>query len=162
MKFFPESLVPDPDRKLNLTDKDLINKIISSLLKKDKKLKLVKQEIRDLNQGYLGQLSIAHFEKNKKPKNVQFRKTSMYHKDDFYSELPILNSFNAAINTTDQGNVIKPKKLIGILIEVKYKRDGFAVGSQDTFYNNLAIEKKLYDDAYQYLHLYIEWIMKFL
>ena len=31
MKFFPESLVPDPDKKINLNDKDLINKIIEKL-----------------------------------------------------------------------------------------------------------------------------------
>ena len=162
MKFFPESLVPDPDKKINLSDKDLINKIISSLLKEDKKLRLVKQEIINFHQSHLGQVSVAYFEKNKKPTNVQFRKISMYDKDDFYSELQILNSFNAAINITDEGNIIKPKKLVGISIEVKHKRDGFAVGSQDTFHNNLAIEKKLYADANQYLHLYVKWIMKFL
>ena len=42
MKFFPESLVPDPDKKINLNDKDLINKIIEKLVTKEKNLKILR------------------------------------------------------------------------------------------------------------------------
>ena len=44
MKFFPESWVPDPDKKFNQDDQNIINKIIEKLLEEDKELKLTKLE----------------------------------------------------------------------------------------------------------------------
>ena len=44
MKFFPESWVPDPDKKFNQDDQNIINKIIEKLLEEDKELKLTKIE----------------------------------------------------------------------------------------------------------------------
>ena len=41
MKFFPESLVPDPDKKFSITDKSLVNKIVESLVMENKELLLI-------------------------------------------------------------------------------------------------------------------------
>ena len=46
MKIFPESLVPDPDKKINIFDKSLINKINDNLLKSDQNMRLLKQDYR--------------------------------------------------------------------------------------------------------------------
>ena len=54
MKFFPESIVPDPDKKFHINDKDIINKLIDGLLKKDKELRLLKQEQYNWFNGHYG------------------------------------------------------------------------------------------------------------
>ena len=46
MKIFPESIVPDPDKKMNNFDKSLIDKINDTLLKSDEDMKLLKQDYR--------------------------------------------------------------------------------------------------------------------
>ena len=42
MKIFPESIVPDPDKKMNNFDKSLIDKVNDNLLKSDENMKLLK------------------------------------------------------------------------------------------------------------------------
>ena len=46
MKIFPESIVPDPDKKINIFDKSLINKINDNLLKSNQNMRLLKQDYR--------------------------------------------------------------------------------------------------------------------
>ena len=73
MKFFPESWVPDPDKKFNQDDQNIINKIIEKLLEEDKNLKLRNNNnfegspsrvIRDINQSDYGQqIDVFFFKK---------------------------------------------------------------------------------------------------
>ena len=162
MKFFPESWVSDPDKKINPSDTSLINKIISSLLESDKKLRLTKQECVESNQFHYGNYCVAHFKKNKKDKAVVFRKVSIYEKKSFFNELDIVNSFIRAMNSSDDDIINKTKKLVGIRIEVNRKDEGFAVNSVDGFYNDSTINNKLWNYANQNLDLYCKWIKKHL
>ena len=162
MKFFPESWVSDPDKKINPSDTSLINKIITSLLESDKKLRLTKQEYVESNQFHYGNYCVAHFKKDKKDKAVVFRKVSIYEKKSFFNELDIVNSFIRAMNSSDDDVINKTKKLVGIRIEVNGKDEGFAVNSVDGFYNDSTINNKLWNYANQNLDLYCKWIKKHL
>ena len=173
MKFFPESLVPDPDKKINLNDKDLINKIIEKLVIKDKNLRLIKQDQFDSKQG---EIVTCKFLKNDKEISIGFQKVSFYDKKDFDYNIPLMNSFWDCIHDRKlESHVheelpnmqylpeseINTKKLCGIKIIIStYKNTSFAVGSSDTIYNDLAQENKLYKCAYQNLPLYIDWVKK--
>jgi len=43
MKIFPESWVPDPDKKFSPFDESLINQIIDGVLKYNQKIKFIKK-----------------------------------------------------------------------------------------------------------------------
>ena len=175
MKFFPESLVPDPDKKINLNDKDLINKIIEKLLTKEKNLKMIKQDQFASKQG---EIVTCKFLKNDKEINIGFQKVSFYDKKDFDYNIPLMNSFWDCIHDRKlESHVheelpnmqylpeseIDTKKLCGIKIIIStYKHTSFAVGSSDTIYNDPPQENKLYKCAYQNLPLYVDWIKKYL
>ena len=45
MKIFPESWVPDPDKKFSPLDESLINKIIAGVLKSDQEIKFIKNRL---------------------------------------------------------------------------------------------------------------------
>jgi len=95
MKFFPESWVPDPDKKFNQNDQNLINKIIEKLLEEDKNLKLRNNNnfegspsrvISDINQSDYGQQIEVFFLKNEKPLGVAFRKLSRYNNKEYWKD----------------------------------------------------------------------------
>jgi hypothetical protein len=91
MKFFPESLVPDPDKKINLNDKDLINKIIEKLIINDKDLRMIKQDQFDSKQG---EIVTCKFLKKDKEIGITFQKASFYDKKDFDDDVPLMNSLD--------------------------------------------------------------------
>ena len=173
MKFFPESLVPDPDKKINLNDKDLINKIIEKLVTKEKNLKMIKQDQFASKQG---EIVTCKFLKNDKEINIGFQKVSFYDKKDFDYDVPLMNSFwdcmhdkklEPHVHEEIPGMIHLPesnidtKKLCGIRITTdKKKQTSFAVGSSDTIYCDGPQENKLYNCAYQNLPLYVDWIKK--
>ena len=173
MKFFPESLVPDPDKKINLNDKDLINKIIEKLVTKDKNLRMIKQDQFDSKQG---EIVTCKFLKKDKEIGITFQKASFYDKKDFDDDVPLMNSFWDCMHNKKllphvhekmsgaqyfPDSEIDTKKLCGIRINISsYKHTSFAVGSVDTIYNDLAKENKLNNCAYNNLNLYIDWIKK--
>ena len=173
MKFFPESLVPDPDKKLSLNDKDLINKIIEKLIINNKNLRMIKQDQFDSKQG---EIVTCKFLIKDKEIGISFQKVSFYDKKDFDNDVPLMNSFWDCIHNKKlpphvheqtsrvqyfPDSEIDTKKLCGIRINISsYKYTSFAVGSIDTIYNDLTKENKLYDCAYNNLNLYIEWIKK--
>ena len=174
MKFFPESLVPDPDKKINLNDKDLINKIIEKLVTKDKNLRLIKQDQFDSKQG---EMVTCKFLKKDKEIGIIFQKVSFYDKKDFDDDAPLMNSFwdcmhdrkllphvheelsGVRVQYYPESEIVT-KKLCGIKITISRKSTSFAVGSVDTIYNDLAKENKLNNCAYNNLNLYIDWIKK--
>ncbi len=174
MKFFPESLVPDPDKKINLNDKDLINKIIEKLIINDKDLRLIKQDQFDSKQG---EMVTCKFLKKDKEIGIIFQKVSFYDKKDFDDDVPLMNSFwdcmhdrkllphvheelsGVRVQYYPESEIVT-KKLCGIKITISRKSTSFAVGSVDTIYNDLAKENKLNNCAYNNLNLYIDWIKK--
>ena len=181
MKFFPESLVPDPDKKFSITDKSLVNKIVESLVMENKDLLLINQTHEEFHNkgkyaGGLGDYIICKFLKKDKELNLVFQKISFFDKKDFDYDKPLMNSFWDCVNDKKlephvheevpgiqylPKSEIKTKKLCGIKIAIsKYKYTSFAVGSADTVYNDIPKENKLYKCAYQNLTLYIDWIKK--
>ena len=174
MKFFSESLVPDPDKKISLSDKDLINKIIEKLIINDKDLRMIKQDQFDSKQG---EMVTCKFLKKDKEIGITFQKVSFYDKKDFDDDVPLMNSFwdcmhdrkllphvheelsGVRVQYYPESEIVT-KKLCGIKITISRKSTSFAVGSVDTIYNDLAKENKLNNCAYNNLNLYIDWIKK--
>ena len=182
MKFFPESLVPDPDKKLSISDKGLINKIVEKLVTDDKDLRLINQthEVRHNKgkyEGGLGDYIVCKFIKNDKNIFIAFTKISFYDKKDFDYDIPLMNSFwdcmhdkklephvheeMPGIQYLPESN-IDTKKLCGIRITLdKKKETSFAVGSVDEIYGSWdGNDNKLYKCALNNLNLYVDWIKK--
>jgi hypothetical protein len=168
MKFFPESIVPDPDKKFHINDKDIINKLIDGLLKKDKELRLLKQEQYNWFNGHYGEGINGNLEKKENKIQIICRKISIYNKKNFDDDLDLFNSHWDCVNDYQQST--KPmtnenlgtKKLCGINIssfELKFST-AFAVGSNDTVYNDPPKDNKLYKCAYDNLESYIDYILK--
>ena len=59
MKIFPESWVPDPDKKFSPLDESLINKIIAGVLKSDPKFEFI--ESKHVRQDHYPTWSDAFF-----------------------------------------------------------------------------------------------------
>ena len=137
MKFFPESLVPDPDKKFNQSDYNLINKIIEKLLQEDKDLDLYKNDnfegspsrvIREINQSDIGEQMDVFFSKNEKLLNVSFRKFSSYNNREFHTNIDCVSFYRQYLECLHPEIVkkqtyqqvvkedVKINKLIGIQI----------------------------------------------
>ena len=182
MKFFPESFVPDPDKKLNISDKGLINKIVEKLVTDDKDLRLINQTHEERYdkgkyKGGLGDYIVCKFIKKDKNFYILFTKISFYDKKDFDYDVPLMNSFwdcmhnkklephvheeMPGIQYLPEGN-IDTKKLCGIRITLdKKKETSFAVGSVDDIYGSWdGYDKKLSECAFNNLNLYVDWLKK--
>jgi len=176
MKFFPESWVPDPDKKFNQDDQNIINKIIEKLLEEDKNLKLRNNNnfegspsrvIRDINQSDYGQQIDVFFSKNEKALHVSFRKFSSYNNKEFHKDDECLSMFNQyleclhpeLLNQPIDRNVlnnIKINKLVGIQIG-DYRRglSGLCVGSVE---DNIDRSRNLYNQASKQTDLFVDMI----
>ena len=92
MKIFPESWVPDPDKKFSPLDESLIDKIIAGVLKSDPKFEFI--ESKHVRQdhyptwsdaifsdgGEYNQMIISSFKKGEKDFGYVFYKISEYNK----------------------------------------------------------------------------------
>ena len=178
IKWFPDSWVPDPDKKINRDDENIINKIVEKLLNDDTMLRLVKQEHdTDINWGYCNERVGLFFKKNENNFKIEFLKVSVYDKKYLYDFHEIFDSYAMCINPNDTTACIeKANKMVGFDIRFyKYKEyedksksfnhfalvnsSGFALGSKD---GDSRIQNKLYKYANDKLHLYSEWIKKML
>ena len=95
MKIFPESWVPDQDKKFSRFDESLIDKIIAGVVKSDPKVKFIESKHwREDNHptwsdaifsdgGEYNQKIISHFKKGEKDFYFGFLKISSYNKKDF-------------------------------------------------------------------------------
>ena len=185
MKFFPEALVPDPDKKIDKFDKLLINKVIEELLKHDTDLRLIKQEHRvGLNFQNCTEIIQCNFEKGIFKYYIEFCKLSSYGKKDFNDDpctFKILNTHALSINSIKDDNSIEfmnmqnklideTKKFCGLKINIHLSEDGkrskllgeeaFAVGSKDTIYGQSELTRRVDESALKHLDLYKDWIIK--
>ena len=168
MKFFPEFLVPDPDKKFHLNDKDLISKLIEDVLKKDKEVRLIRQTQRNIDHAGYGEAIDCVLIKNEKEIRISFRKISYYNKDYFDQDLSLYNSHWDCVNNNQKSG--KPmtnenlgtKKLCGINIDSPTLNfsTSFAVGSNDVVYNDPPKDNKLYKCAYENLGAFGDYICK--
>ena len=175
MKFFPASILPDPDKKFNLLDSSLVSQIVEKLLIDDEDLRMIKQE--DINNQ--GDTLLINFLKKKKGLWLSFKKISIYGNgsgnSDNRFDSDLLDSFWCCMHDIkpftpfdtklyiERHNPweIETKKVCGIKISISRSEEiSFAVGSKDMFYNNLPNENKLNECAHQNLPLYIDWIQK--
>ena len=84
MKIFPESIVPDPDKKMNNFDKSLIDKVNDDLLKSDKDMRLLKQDYRTgLKWENCSEIIENVYQINKNHFKIVFCKLSAYGKKPF-------------------------------------------------------------------------------
>ena len=176
MKFFPESWVPDPDKKFNQDDQNIINTIIEKLLEEDKNLKLRNNNnfegspsrvIRDINQSDYGQEISVFFSKNEKPLDVSFRKFSSYNNKEFHKDDECFLMFRQyleclhpeLLNQPIDHNIlknIKINKLIGILIGGwNNSWSGLCVGSVE---DNIDRSRNLYNQASKQTDLFVDMI----
>ena len=169
MKFFPESWVPDPDKKFNQDDQNIINKIIEKLLEEDKELKLTKiEDDKHIKEGFpYGEKKIAFFKKNENKLAVYFGKFSSYNNKEFHKDDECLSMFNQyleclhpeLLNQPIDRNVlnnIKINKLVGIQIG-DYRRglSGLCVGSVE---DDVFRSRNLYNFASKQTDLFIDMI----
>lgn len=167
MKIFPESIVADPDKEINLNDKNIIDKIINSLLKTSSTIKMIKQNhFKDLKWPYAKEMMECFFEDKDDKFKIEFLKISLHDKDTFYDFLQIVNSYISCVNPDDTNVVQKTKKLCGLEFRIidkdknYFKSQGLAVGSIDKIYGDPEISIKLYKNAKENINLYINWIIK--
>ena len=83
MKFFPESWVPDPDKKFSPLDESLIAKIIAGVLKSNPKFEFIESKHVRQDGGEYNQMIISSFKKGKKDFGYVFYKISEYNKKNF-------------------------------------------------------------------------------
>ena len=175
MKFFPDFLVPDPDRKINKMDQLLIDKIIEKLVVDDRDLRLFKQSKHAIR-GNEHEEIVLSFIKNKDEKiYISFTKVSIYDKNNFDSNVSLIASFYECMNdiklqphVNEQisgwylpGSTIDTEKLCGIKITLQDARTtSFAVASVDVIYSDPGKEQKISRCADNNLNLYIDWIRK--
>ena len=170
MKIFPESWVPDPDKKFSPLDESLIDKIIAGVLKSDPKFKFIESKhMRQDNYptwsdaifsdgGEYNQMIISSFKKGEKDFYFEFLKISEHNKKNFI-ELHgmVMDYCNCTGYDDNYLNPVLPnewvekktKNLVGIRIQVRANTmlTEFAVASQedhlDTYkkLNNHAVKK---------------------
>ena len=166
MKIFPESWVPDPDKKFSPLDESLINKIIAGVLKSDPKIKFIENKhMRQDNYptwsdaifsdgGEYNQMIISSFKKGEKDFHYVFYKISEYNKKNFIHMHEMVDDYCAATgyDFNDLNPVLphewaekKTKKLVGIRIQVgNLILAEFVVPSQE---ENASTYKKFLDHA---------------
>ena len=166
MKFFPESWVPDPDKKFSPLDESLIAKIIAGVLKSDPKFKFIESKhMRQDNYptwsdaifsdgGEYNQMIISSFKKGEKDFGYVFYKISEYNKKNFIHMHEMVDDYCAATgyDFNDLNPVLphewaekKTKKLVGIRIQVgNLILAEFVVPSQE---DNASTYKKFLDHA---------------
>ena len=146
MKFFPESWVPDPDKKISPFDESLINKIIAGVLKSDREIKFIKNRLdadipaNDHNQRIISLLK----KKGEKDFYIGFVKISEYRKENFEWLGHIVHDYCDCMGFDPGGDFPnedklewikkKTKKLVGIRIIFgprPTELTSFVVGSQD-------------------------------
>ena len=166
MKIFPESWVPDPDKKFSPLDESLIDKIIAGVLKSDPKFEFI--ESKHVRQdhyptwsdaifsdgGEYNQMIISYFKKGEKDFGYVFYKISEYNKKNFASMHEMVDDYCAATgyDFNDLNPVLpnewvekKTKKLVGIRIQVgNLILAEFVVPSQE---DNASTYKKFLDHA---------------
>ena len=166
MKIFPESWVPDPDKKFSPLDESLINKIIAGVLKSDPKIKFIENKhMRQDNYptwsdaifsdgGEYNQMIISSFKKGEKDFHYVFYKISEYNKKNFIHMDEMVDDYCSATgyDFNDLNPVLphewaekKTKKLVGIRIKVgNLILAEFVVPSQE---ENASTYKKFLDHA---------------
>ena len=73
MKIFPESWVPDPDKKFSPFDESLIDQIIAGVLEYDPKIKFIKKRHdTDIPGGEFSQRLVFGFKKGKEDFYFEF------------------------------------------------------------------------------------------
>ena len=162
MKIFPESWVPDPDKKFSPLDESLIDKIIAGVLKSDPKFEFIESKhVRQDNYptwsdaifsdgGEYNQMIISSFKKGEKDFHYVFYKISEYNKKNFIHMHEMVDDYCAATgyDFNDLNPVLphewvekKTKKLVGIRIQNLAE---FVVPSQE---DNGSTYKKFLDHA---------------
>ena len=166
MKIFPESWVPDPDKKFSPLDESLIGKIIAGVLKSDPKFEFIESKhVRQDNYpewgdaifsdgGEYNQMIISYFKKGEKDFGYVFYKISEYNKKNFIHMDEMVDDYCAATgyDFNDLNPVVphewaekKTKKLVGIRIQVgNLILAEFVVPSQE---DNASTYKKFLDHA---------------
>ena len=166
MKIFPESWVPDPDKKFSPFDESLINQITAGVLKSDPKFEFI--ESKHVRQdhyptwsdaifsdgGEYNQMIISSFEKGEKDFGYVFYKISEYNKKNFIHMDEMVDDYCSATgyDFNDLNPVLphewaekKTKKLVGIRIQVgNLILAEFVVPSQE---DNASTYKKFLDHA---------------
>ena len=189
MKIFPESIVPDPDKKINIFDKSLINKINDNLLKSNQNMRLLKQDYRTgLKWESCSEIMENTYQIDKNNFKIVFCKLSGYGKKPFDGDLciykiphthaeainPLEYIDNDPVNTKyyDMRDKIiaNTKKFCGFKINIwGWKNDdkpsvlgeeAFAVGSIDQVYSDNDVTRRVNESAIEHLNLYIDWIKK--
>ena len=159
MKIFPESWVPDPDKKFSPFDESLIKQIIDGVLKYNQKIKFIKKRHdTDIPGGEFSQRLVFGFKKGKEDFYFEFLKISEHNKKNFvYLENMVWDYCDCTGYDDNELNPVLPnewvekktKKLVGIRIQVRANTmlTEFAVASQedhsDTYkkLNNHAVKK---------------------
>ena len=145
MKFFPESWVPDPDKKISPFDESLINKIIAGVLKSDQEIKFIKNRLdTDIPANDHNQRIISLLKKGEKDFYIGFVKISEYRKENFEWLGHIVHDYCDCMGFDPGGDFSdldklewikkKTKKLVGIRIIFgprPTELTSFVVGSQD-------------------------------
>ena len=154
MKFFPESWVPDPDKKFSPLDESLIAKIIAGVLKSNPKFEFIESKHVRQDGGEYNQMIISSFKKGKKDFGYVFYKISEYNKKNFIHMYEMVDDYCAATgyDFNDLNPVLphewaekKTKKLVGIRIQVgNLILAEFVVPSQE---ENASTYKKFLDHA---------------
>ena len=155
MKIFPESWVPDPDKKFSPLDESLIDKIIAGVRKSDPKIEFIKKRHdTDIPGGEFSQRLVFVFKKDEKDFGYTFYKISEYNKKNFIHMYEMVDDYCAATgyDFNDLNPVLphewaekKTKKLVGIRIQVgNLILAEFVVPSQE---DNASTYKKFLDHA---------------
>ena len=167
MKIFPESIVPDPDKEINSNDKNIIDRILNSVLKTTPTIKMITQNhVKNLRWSYAREMLECYFEDKSDKFKIEFLKISLHDKNTYFDFLQIVNSYISCVNPDDTDVVQKAKKLCGLEFRISdkeknyFKSQGLAVGSIDKIYGDPEISFKLYKNAEENINLYIDWILK--
>ena len=155
MKFFPESWVPDPDKKFSPFDESLINQIIDGVLKYNQKIKFIKKRHdTDIPGGEFSQRLLFVFKKGEEDFYLEFLKISEHNKKNFvYLENMVWDHCDCTGYDDNELNPVLPnewvekktKKLVGIRIQVgNLILAEFVVPSQE---ENASTYKKFLDHA---------------
>ena len=190
MKIFPESIVPDPDKKMNNFDKSLIDKVNDNLLKSDENMRLLKQDYRTgLKWENCSEIIENVYQISKNHFKIVFCKLSAYGKKPFDGDLCIYkipqthaeainpleyfdnDPINTKYNDMNDKIIANTKKFCGFKINIwGWKKEddtpsvlgeeAFAVGSIDPVYSDDDVTRRVNESAIEHLNLYIDWIKK--
>jgi|TARA_Y100000294_G_scaffold62521_1_gene59230 hypothetical protein len=169
IKWFPDSWVPDPDKKFSPFDENLIDQIIAGVLESDPKIKFIKKR-HDTNipANVYNQRLVFVFKKGEADFYLEFLKISEYNKKNYnYLHDMVMDYCDSTGYDDNYLNPVLPddwvgkkaKKLVGIRIQVRQNTilTEFAVGSQE---DHLDTYKKLNDHAVKKIPEIIDFIIK--